>query len=155
MVRRLLITGLLALTLAVVAVPVSADDGVGDPVVAPGFLLAVEVVESNSDFLSNINLERRWGTRLMATDDDWGTVVPFLAIPGREVTFSIEVTNTGDTFTSGSENARVTEPSPGCILVEFEDKPAPWEDADEPNYVDVRFFVRPLLAPACGPSPAP
>ncbi len=160
MFRRLTLVGLTAVLLVVPAAPAGADDGVGDPVIAPGFLLAVEVVQSNSDFTNRIYLERPFGSRFLATDNNWGAVRPFVAAPGSETTFRIDVFDgavfTGESFATGSNNARVTEPTPGCILVEFEDKPqSAWGEDGEPNYVDARFFVRKLFAPKCGPSPAP
>ncbi|HSJ72512.1 MAG TPA: hypothetical protein VLA29_12795 [Acidimicrobiia bacterium] len=158
MFRRLTLVALTAVLLVLPAFPAgAAEEGVEAPVIAPGFLLAVEVVESNSDFTNRIYLQRPAYSRFLATDNNWGATRPFVAAPGSEITFRIDVYDgavfTGNSFVTGSENARVTEPTPGCILIEFEDKPSTeWGSDGEPNYVDARFFVRKLLAPKCGPS---
>jgi hypothetical protein len=126
---------------------------------APAANLEVEILESNSDFVNYIYLVSPGPALLIGPDNATGTVVSLPGVtPGTELVFEIRVfepdgvTDTGLRWRSGppSRNAdnerhvQLTNTAGGGIMVAFEDiDGSGWGIADEPNFVDAVFEVRP------------
>jgi len=133
-----------------------AKDGSGK-VRAPAANLEVEILESNSSFVNHIYLVSPGPELFIGTDDDWGTVVALPPVaPNTELVFEIRVfdgtVDTGMRWQSGppARNAdykfHIVIGMLGVdeIQVNFEDIHGDgWGVADEPNYVDAVFVVRP------------
>jgi hypothetical protein len=157
-----LMAKLMALMLAVhlTAVPALANGSLGSgKIKAPAANLEVEILESNSDFVNYIYLVSPGPDLLIGSDEATGTVVTLPTVsPNQELIFEIRVfesdgvTDTGLRWQSGppSRNAdherhvQLSQPAANQIQVNFEDIHSDgWGIADEPNYVDAIFIVRP------------
>ena len=141
------------------AVSALAKDGSGI-VRAPAENLEVEILDSNSDLVNYIYLISPGPEIFIGVDDAIGTVVtlPPVALHA-ELIFEIRVfepdgvTDTGLRWFTGppSRNedhkfhAILGMPGPDQIQVNFEDIHGDgWGVANEPNYVDAIFVVRPV-----------
>ena len=125
---------------------------------APARFNEVEILESNSDFVNHIWLVSPGPDLFIALDDDTGTIVALPEVKkGKELIFEIRVHAPDGThlytWKSGPPSRNPDHVKhvslanlPGyAIQVNFEDIPASeWGVADEPNYVDAIFVVRPL-----------
>jgi hypothetical protein len=94
----------------------------------------------------------------LGTDDDTGSITALPpVVPGTELVFEIRVfdgaVDTGDRWRTGpagrnadhTKHVELTALSSDQIQVNFEDLPADaWGVADEPNFVDAVFVVRPV-----------
>lgn len=127
---------------------------------APAKFNEVVILDSNSDFENHIYLVSPGPDLFIGIDDD--ILAPPVALPevkkGKELIFEIRVHDPNDgtllyTWKSGPpsrnpDHRRHVSLSnlPGnAIQVNFEDIPASdWGVADEPNFVDAIFVVRPL-----------
>lgn len=120
--------------------------------------LEVEILQSHSDFVNHIYLVSPGPELFLGTDDDTGLITALPPVtPGTELVFEIQVfdgaVDTGDRWQSGpagrnsdhAKHVELTALSSDQIQVNFEDLPADaWGVADEPNFVDAVFVVRPL-----------
>jgi hypothetical protein len=153
---------LIALMLAVhlTALPVLAGSSLASGKVnAPAANLEVEILESNSDFVNYIYLVSPGPDLLIGSDEATGTIVPLPTVsPNQELIFEIRVfesdgvTDTGLRWQSGpparnadhERHVQLSAPATDQIQVNFEDIHGDgWGIADEPNYVDAIFIVRP------------
>ena len=124
---------------------------------APATHNEIEILESNSDFVNEIRLVSP-AVMSLGTDDDWGTI--FLLPPvsqGTELIFEITPTlmgsptgdgpwqtGPGSRNPDGKKHAVVNKLPDKSSIVNFEDIDASgWGTADEPNFLDAIFHVRP------------
>ena len=163
--KRLLFACSIPLVLTVAAVmapmPVAAQEGgLGSGKVrAPAANLEVEILESNSDFVNYIYLVSPGAEVFIGSDEATGTVVTLpTVLQNEELIFEIRVfepdgvTDTGMRWRSGpparnadhKQHVQLSAPAADQIQVNFEDIHGDgWGVADEPNYVDAIFMVRP------------
>lgn len=141
------------------ALPSRAQAGTASgKVKAPADVIEVIIVESNSDFFNHIYKVDPGAEVFIGVDNATGTCVDdIVVLKNQEVVFEIRIffpaeTFTGDVWQSGppSRNSDLqrhvvlTDLGADTTLVEFEDIDASgWGVADEPNFVDARFIVRP------------
>lgn len=117
----------------------------------------VEILESNSDFFNHIYLVSPV-EMFIAVDDKTGKIVPLPPVtPGTELIFEIRVhfpmdtplgmawqSGPGTRNADGAVHALIEKCPTRTYIVNFEDLDASgWGAADEPNYVDAVFAVRP------------
>lgn len=130
---------------------------------APAPRSEIEILESNSDYVNHLYLVSPGPETFLGTDDEWGRVVALPRVRWlEELVFEIRPFDpvsgsfTGDRWRTGpgarnadgEQHARVDwQPGQG-IFVMMEDLPAAgWGEADEPNFVDAVFVVRPAFRP--------
>ena len=124
---------------------------------APAANLEVEILQSNSYFINHIYLVSPGPELYLGSDDDTGlmTALPPVMM-GTELVFEIRVfdgtVDTGYRWQTGpagrnadhAQHVVLNALSSDQIQVNFEDIPADgWGVADEPNFVDAVFVVRP------------
>ena len=142
------------------SMPATAQEGglASGKVRAPAANLEVEILESNSYFVNYIYLVSPGPEVFIGSDDATGTVVTLPPVmPNEELIFEIRVfepdgTDTGTRWQSGpparntdhKQHVQLSAPAADQIQVNFEDIHGDgWGVADEPNFVDAVFVVRP------------
>lgn len=159
--KLMLLVGVALLAAFMGAMPVAAQEGglASGKVRAPAANLEIEILESNSDFVNYIYLVSPGPEVFIGSDDSTGTVVTLpTVLPNEELIFEIRVfesdgvTDTGMRWRSGpparnadhKQHVQLSTPAADQIQVNFEDIHGNgWGVADEPNYVDAIFIVRP------------